>query len=148
MSDFSEICPLFETGVFTEFTFPEISITNISSDANALMFSVANKASTCADFNFGRTIIITEAWVRSRSTPAGSGYLHLVHHATLRAAGTIFGTLSMTVTVTGFNRSSWVPFSAISDTTFDSAAILGLRLSTATTNPGGLIDLMIRYKEK
>jgi hypothetical protein len=148
MTDFSEMCPLFETGVFTEFTFPEVSITDISSDANALMFSVDAKASTCADFNFGRTIVITDAWVRSRSAPAGSGYLHLVHHATLRAAGTIFGTFSMTVTVVGHDRSSWVKFQALTDTTFDSAAILGLRLATATTDPGALIDLMIRYKEK
>jgi hypothetical protein len=147
MSDFSELCPLFETGVFHEFTFPEISLTAISADANAIMFSIDEQASSSANFNFGRTVKVTQAWLRMRSAGAGAGIIHLRHCASNLAAGTIIGTMSATTTVTGHGSLAWVPFTMVS-ATFDSAAVLGLNLATATSDPGALFDLMIRYKEK
>lgn len=147
MSDFSELCPLFATGVFHEFTFPEVSLTDISADVNAIMFSADEQASSSANFNFGRTVIVTEAWMRMRAAGAGAGIIHLRHCASNLAAGTIIGTMSATVTVTGYGDLAWVPVTMVS-ATFDSAAVLGLNMATATSDPGGLFDLMVRYKEK
>jgi len=146
MTDFSELCPLFDTGVFNEFTFPEVSLSDISACANALMFSADAQASSSADFNFGRTVIVTNAWLRVRIAPAGSCIIHLKHHTTMRAAGTIMGTLSGTTTGVGFDAHAWVPM-IVTAATFDSAAVLGLAPATVSSD-NGVYDLMIRYKEK
>lgn len=149
MADFSELCPLFETGVFHELTFPNIGMTDVSACANALLFSYDCMASTCSDFDFGRTIVVTDAWLRPQGAIVkGIEYLHLKHYSSLRATPTTFATLEVRQTATVFDTHSWCRFSSITETTFTSAAVLGLAPATVTAASGGVFDLMIRYKEK
>jgi hypothetical protein len=147
MSDFSELCPLFETGVFSEFTFPTISLSDFSADVNAIQFSTGAVASSCADFTFGRTVIITDAWLRCDAPGDGSGIIHLNRHGSIFGAATIVGTFSSTATVTGHCKHAWIPFT-MGDATFNSSDVLGLNMATATASAGAVYTLMIRYKEK
>jgi hypothetical protein len=147
MSDFSELCPLFETGVFSEFTFPTISLSDFSTDVNAIQFSTGAVASSCADFTFGRTVIITDAWFRCDAPGDGSDIIHLNRHASIFAAASIVGTFNQVATVTGHCKHAWIPFT-MTDATFKSSDVLGLNVATATVSMGAVYTLMIRYKEK
>ena len=147
MSDFSELCPLFETGVFSEFTFPTISLSDLSTDVNALQFSTGAVASSCADFTFGRTVIITNAWLRCDAPGDGSGRIYLNRHTSIFAGATIIGTFTMTTTTTGQAKHAWMPMT-MSDATFKSSDVLGLNVLTKTASAGAVWTLMIRYKEK
>jgi hypothetical protein len=70
MSDFSELCPLFNTGVFTEVTFPNIAMSQITASGNGLLGSLTCGAATrTAVWTFGRTVLINNAFVRVRSAP-------------------------------------------------------------------------------
>ena len=145
MSDFSELCPLFNTGVYNETMFPNISLSLITACGNALVGKAT--ASALGDFNFGRTIIVTNAWLRKTATPSAAIIVHLRHHSSRLAAGTIFATLTVSTTVTGMSVGyGYVPMNVSTETTFTSAAVLGLGVATGYDSLA--IDLLIRYKEK
>jgi hypothetical protein len=149
MSDFSELCPLFNTGVFQEITFPDIAMSGITASGNALLGSLTCAAATRpAVWTFGRTVIVTDAFLRIKETGSllGQQVIHLNHHATLLAAGSIFGTFTCSITGTGMNTSNYVPM-AVSDKTFTSDDILGFSSATGTAASGGFFDLILRYKE-
>ena len=148
MSDFSELCPIFNTGVFHELIFPNIKMTDISASGNALLGSTAQEASSQGDYTFGRTVVVTDAWVRKVTTPGTKETITLRIHGTKNASGTAFGTLVMSKTVTGYAETHGYFALNVTDQTFTSAAVLGLAYGTATAATGGVFDLMIRYKEK
>ena len=61
MSDFSSLCPLFNTGVYSEVTFPNIVVKSISTTT-----------AIGPGIPFGRSVIVTSAYVRRQadiSTP-------------------------------------------------------------------------------
>ncbi|GAG53237.1 unnamed protein product, partial [marine sediment metagenome] len=66
MSDFSELCPLFETGVFHEVTFPNIDMTGITAVGNGLIGSLTVGVATASgNWTFGRTVVVTGAFCRT-----------------------------------------------------------------------------------
>tara|TARA_Y100000310_G_C20508520_1_gene727633 strand:- start:410 stop:859 length:450 start_codon:yes stop_codon:yes gene_type:complete len=148
MSDFSELCPLFNTGVFNEITFPNISMSKITLCGNGLLGSLTcGSATRTAVFTFGRTVIITDAFVRRiGATVEGAGILRLEHKTTLLAAGSVFGTFTVSTTGSGMEHYTWCPM-AVSDKTFTSDAILGFTTQTGSAASAGAYDLMLRYKE-
>ena len=149
MSDFGELCPLFNTGVFNETTFPAIKMTDISVGGNALAMgtlTIAN-AATCGGFTFGRTVVVTGAFIRRTSAVAGLMFYLLNHRTSVLAAGTEFASIQVSTTVSCMEVYTWVPMT-VTEKTFTSNEVLGFTLATATNANGGIIDLMIRYKEK
>lgn len=150
MSDFSELCPLFETGVFQEITFPYIAMSKITASGNALLGSLTcGSATRTAVWTFGRTVIVTDCFIRRRylGTLEGANILYLMHHTSLLAAGSVFGTFTASVTVSGMEADgNWAEF-AVTDKTFTSNAILGLAPATGSAASAGLFDLILRYKE-
>jgi len=145
MSDFSELCPLFNTGVYSEIMFPNISMSLITACGNAMLGTLT--ASSLADFTFGRTVIVTNAWLRKRAANTTQTTMHLNHHATKLAAGTGFATLTVSITATGMEVGyGYVPMNVTTETTFTSAAVLGLAPLAGADS--GAYDLLIRYKEK
>ena len=148
MSDFSELCPLFNTGVFHEVTFPYILMTDISATGrgNALYGTWIGTKSV-PGFTFGRTVIVTGAYLRRTSAMAGIEVILLNHHASQTASGTEFGSLVVPLSVSAMETATWVAMT-VTEKTFTSSEVLGLSHATTTAANGGIYDLMIRYKEK
>ena len=148
MSDFSELCPLFNTGMFNEVVFPDVALTDVSACANALFATYDAMASSLGDWSFGRTVIVTAAWLKKVTGPEGKEFLNLQHKTSKLAAGTTFGTIQISTTVTGQPVGhAYIPFT-VTEMTFTSAAVLGLAPATVTAGSGGVFDLIVRYKEK
>ena len=146
MSDFSELCPLFNTGVFSEIMLPGIAMTNITVCGNALDHTLT--ASSLSDFTFGRTVVVTGCYVRKNVSNAEGQSLALQHKTSRLAAGTTFGTIVVSNTITGMALGyTWVGMT-VTDTTFTSSEVLGLTVGTSTAASAGTFDLIVRYKEK
>jgi len=147
MSDFGELCPLFNTGVFSEITFPNVRMSDVSSCANALFATYAAMASGSGYFTFGRTVVVSGAWLRKVVAGDGAMIFNLNHHSSINSVGTSFGSLTVSVSVTGMGvLCGYVPMT-VTGMTFTSAEILGLSPATVTVS-GTAVDLIIRYKEK
>ena len=147
MSDFGELCPLFNTGVFSEITFPYVRLSDTTNCGNYLFASVAAMASGSGYFTFGRTVVITGAYLRKQTLGESFAAVILKHHTSINAVGTIFASLTITVSVTGQTPYyAWIPMT-VTDATFTATDILGLATLSVTTS-GGVVDLIVRYKEK
>jgi hypothetical protein len=153
MSDFSELCPLFNTGVFNEITFPHIGMSGISASGNALYGSLWPSITMAGYFTFGRTVVITDAFVRRYSLNEASQFLYLRRHtgavsAVSGVAGTIFGTCTVTPTISILDNYAWLQFGNVTSMTFTSTDILGIAPATGTATSAGGFDLIIRYRER
>ena len=150
MSDFGQLCPLFESGVFSEVIFPDIHMTDISICGNALVGTQAAFASAMGHWTFGRTVVVTEAWVRKLSAVASLITYDLMHHTSQLAVGTIIGTVQLSTTITGQPiGAGYIPFTIPAAFTFASSDVLGLVPAGESDNAdAGYIDLLVRYKEK
>jgi hypothetical protein len=148
-SDFGQLCPLFESGVFNEVLFPDVHMTDISICANALIGTLEGLPSQLGDWTFDRTVIVTEAWVRKVSNVASTEQLNLMHHTSMSAAGTVIGTIQLSATITGQPiGAGYIPFTIPAAFTFASSDVLGLVASEMENADAGYIDLLVRYKEK
>lgn len=149
MTDFSELCPIFNTGVFNEVVFPNVAMTDVSACANALFATYDAMASALGSWSFGRTVIVTAAWLKKAQDVEDEEIIYLKHFSSKNATGTNFGTLTVDATVTGMPVGhAYVPMNISTAMTFTSAAVLGLCPATVTAGSGGVFDLVVRYKEK
>lgn len=149
MSDFSELCPLFNTGMFNEVLFPDVHFTDVSACANALVATADAMASSSGNWTFGRTVIVTGAWFKKVSAAAGLEQINLMHHTSKDAAGTVIGTIQISTSVTGQPLGyGYIPFTVPTGVTFASSDVLGLSPATVTAANGGRFDFAVRYKEK
>lgn len=152
MSDFSELCPLFNTGVFNEVCFPHlVNLTGISTTQNILGAGPDQTTDQASGFSFGRTVVVTEAYLRRYAATAAASntaeeFIRLRHRASKAATPTNFGVLTVTTTLsvmTNYNYNAM----AITDTTFTSDAVLDLGVGTVTETAIGCYSLIVRYKE-
>jgi hypothetical protein len=147
-SDFGQLCPLFESGVFHEVIFPDVHLTDISICANALIGTLEGLASQMGEWSFGRTVVVTEAWCRKISA-VSLEQLDLMHHTSMSAVGTVIGTVRLSASITGQPiGAGYSPFTIPVAFTFASSDVLGLVPAESEDTMGGYIDLLIRYKEK
>ncbi len=147
MSDFSELCPIFATGVFNEITFPAIDMNAISLSGNALYGSLFPSITMNGYFTFGRTVVVTGAFARRTVANSVAVHLYLKHFTSAVAAGTVFGTGTITPTISVLDNYAYMPFT-VSEKTFTSTDILGLAPSLGAAASMGTYDLIVRYKEK
>ena len=146
MSDFSELCPLFETGVFNEILFPYMPMTGVTATLNALMGTIT--ASKIGWFTFGRTVVVTGAFVRRvGATVEGAMILQLMHQTSQTAAQTVFGTFTVSTTGDGMDALTWAPMD-VTAKTFTSSDILGFTMAVGSALSAGVYDLIVRYKDK
>jgi hypothetical protein len=138
---------LFNTGVFNEVTFHNFALTNITASGNALLGTQTIGAATRTVWTFGRTVIVTEAFLRKRSLVGDANTAQLVHHTSQLAAGTVFATLEVTVSMSTQERYTWANMN-VTAKTFTSSEVLGFSFPTGTAASGGSYDLIVRYKEK
>ena len=145
MSDFSEICPLFNTGVFRELLFPTLSMDAVSLSANAL--DNITPGDSQGVFVFSRTVVVTAGWIRKMVQPSATIQLSLKHLTSCNADATEIGSIVMLMTVSGQAvKQTWCPMT-VTETTFTSAAGVGLSVGTYSATVAGVYDLMLRYKE-
>lgn len=148
MSDFSELCPLFNTGVFNEITFPNIDMNDITLSGNALYGSLASSITMAGAFTFGRTVVVTGVFARRLgASQTAAVTLYLRHLTSATAAGTIFATITITPTISILDNYAWMP-GVVSAKTFTSSELLGLAPSVGAVSGTGLYDIIVRYKEK
>ena len=149
MADFSELCPLFNVGVFNEVTFPELKMTAVTACGNALLGTLTCASATRpACWTFGRTVVVTGGFVRNRVKPGDAAIARLMHHTTQLAAGTEFATLIVSVSIGDSEIYSWIPFNTVTAKTFTSSEVLGFTVATGQASQGGTFDLIVRYKDK
>ena len=151
MSDFSEICPLFATGVMGEVCFPFIvNLTALSTTANALEGTIT--AGTGAGvFTFGRTVVVTDCFIRRYAPTAAASNtaqetMRLRHRSSAGATPTNFGAATVTNTLSIYTEHTYWPMTLI-DTTFTSNAVLDFGYGTVTETAIGAYDLIVQYKE-
>lgn len=148
MSDFSELCPLFNTGVFNEVTFPEIDMNGITLSGNALVGSLVPSITMAGVFTFGRTVVVTNAFVRRTTLNSVEVNLYLRRHTSQQAVGTVFATASVTPTISILDKYAYYPFTFTASQTFSSTDVLGLGPSLGAAGSMGTYDLIVRYRDK
>jgi len=153
MSDFSEICPLFNTGVFNEVTFPgPMYLSGVLSLVDLLAGTANMDREALSYFTFGRTVVVTEAFIkREVATNTTETTLFLRHKTsgTQALTGTIFGSITLPLTGSAHELGyTWKPFVAFTAKTFTSTDVLALGIASALTVSSGAVALMVRYKEK
>jgi len=148
MSDFGELCPLFETGVYSEVSFPMLHLlSGISVSCNILQATItADSSASC--FSFGRTVVVTGAYVQRYGTNHTEECLKLGHCTSGPAAATVFGSATITTTLSVFNEWTQQPFEMTGSKTFTSNEVLSLAFGTVTETHNGFYSLIVRYREK
>jgi len=148
MSDFSELCPLFNTGVYNELTIDQITMSGCSTTMNALG-GIAARAGHPGSFKFGRTVVVTKIYAKKLVTgTAASIFLLATRMATSgSAAMTVFASLEMSITVTVHCVNRYRAMTQAANQTFLAADVLGFSAKTKKTN-GGKFGFIVRYKEK
>jgi len=147
MSDFSELCPLFSTGVYNELTIGPLSFTGLSLTNNA-MAGVFGKASSPASLKFQRTVVVTKVFAQKDRVVGTKVIIHAHRHkATGTAAGTAFATITWSTTDTLYPVGMIRKFTQTANKTFLAADVLGFNQVTKKTVPGRF-RFIIRYKEK
>jgi len=149
MSDFSSLCPLFNTGVYNEMTIPYITFSGCSTTMNALGGIKTRKASP-ASVKFQRSVVVTKIFHAKVVTPGTAAIycaMRMVTSAT--AAMTAFASLktSATATVSAYLVNRYRAMTQAANQTFLAADALGFSLKTKKTN-GGIASFIVRYKER
>lgn len=146
MSDFSQLCPLFNAGVYSELCIANIGFSGISTTMNALA-GARVRATNPASVKFQRTVVVTKVYVQKQVDSGTAPIIIAKRHAsTGTAAGTAFASLlfSTTTTVNPVGRLRAMTTTA---KTFLAADVLGFSAKTKKTN-GGRYNFIVRYKEK
>jgi len=147
MSDFSELCPLFTTGVYKELTIGVVGFTGLSSTMNALMGAVIKATKPCS-LKFDRTVVVTKIFAHAKHSGATGVTIFAKRHLSAgTAAGTVFASITFSTTVTLKHKGSLHAMTQAANKTFLAADVLGFSNKTKKTD-GGLFSFIVRYKEK
>ena len=140
MAEFSALCPLFNTGMYSEISFPDtISLVSLTTGAKFAALPP-----------FGRSVIVTHAYVSKNTTFATTATavkLAICRAATWAATRTVFGTINLSRTVTAQPIHKYLPFTIASAKTFSATQILHLKSLKSELGARG-VKVIIRYKEK
>ena len=155
MSDFSELCPIFNTGVYHELYLGRFS-TSVYYTSTTLTLNWLSNASVPADvpssFRFGRTIVVTGWWTRKKIANNESTTVNIIigrRTGSGTAAASIFGTATFSAGITAFPDivNAWRAGYMTASMTLHTADCLNI------TNSLGLddcptMDIIIQYREK
>jgi len=140
-TDFSALCPLFNTGMYSELTFPG-------------PFALASVASTTTKFAgliFGRSVIVTAAYAAKMTALASSTAnctVKLYRAASWAGAATVFASLKLSKTTTVQILKKPLAFTVAAAKTFSATQMLIIRESKATASGKSIQGVIVRYKEK
>jgi hypothetical protein len=148
MSDFSELCPLFSTGVYHEITTGWVCFSGMTVAMNALA-GTGTAAAHPGSLKFGRTVVVTKIYGQKKGA-ATSEIIILAHRraGTGTAALTAFASLAMSLTDAKEYRPGRIKvFTQTSAKTFLAADVLGFAAKTAVTD-AGVYSFIVRFKDK
>lgn len=146
MSDFSQLCPLFNTGVYSEVSFFNVGFSAVSTTCNALVGNL-KAATQPGSFKFQRTVVVTKVYLQKQLD--GSQVPIILAHkrkATGTAAATTFASMTVSTSVTKYPIGR-VRAMTTTSKTFAAADVLGFVLKTKKTD-AGRYNFIVRYKEK
>lgn len=155
MSDFGELCPLFNTGVYNELYLGTFS-TSVYYTSTTLTLNWMSNPSVPPDvpasFRFGRTVVVTGWWVRKKIANNNSAdvYIYLGRRTgTGTAAASVFGAATFSIGITAFPDivNNWRCASITASMTLATADCLNFSNSVGE-NDGPTVDIMIQYREK
>lgn len=137
MSDFSDLCPLFNTGVYSEITLPYI---NLASRSSTQEFE--------GGLPFGRSVIVTAAYVKKHTdiSTTASLTIKLAKAASWAATRTVFASLVLSGTTTTQALGKYLAMT-VTAKTFGATDVLNLQSSAAEANAKH-VSIIVRYKEK
>lgn len=137
MSDFSSLCPLFNTGVFSELTLPYISVSGLSTTGKK------------GGYVFGRSVIVTAAYLLKHTdftATATACKVYLCRQATYNATKTVFASIALSATDVTFATGKLLAFTVTSKT-FSATQLLAIRTASKKTGMKS-VSVIARFKEK
>lgn len=156
MSDFGELCPIFETGVYNELYLGEFT-TSVYYTSNTLTLNFLGSTSGLpavapASFRLGRTVVVTDWWVRKRVANNNSATVNITigrRTGSGTAAASLFGTASFSVGITAFPDivNAWRAGYMTACMTLATADCLNFSNSVGEDDCP-TVDIMIKYREK
>lgn len=159
MSDFSELCPIFNTGVYNELylgTFTTsiyyTSITAITASGNNFLGRPGCAATVPSSFRFGRTIVVTGFWCKKKVANNNSVSVNIIlgrRTGSGTAAASAFGTLCFAVGTTTFPDivNAWQAGTMTVSMTLNTADCLNIANSVGEDDCPTL-EVVIQYREK
>ena len=137
MSDLSSLCPLFNTGVYSEITFPWV-----------VAASISTTTSMGPGIPFGRSVIVTAGYARLRTdiSTTVTFTAKLAKAASWAATKTVFASCKISATNTSYTNKRYKAFT-VTAKTFSATDVLHIMSSKKETSMTTL-DVIIRYKEK
>jgi len=159
MSDFGELCPIFNTGVYNELylgTFTTSiyynSITAVTASGNNFLSCPGLAAANPSSFRFGRTIVVTNWWGRKKVANNNSVSVVLIlgrRTASGTAAASAFGSLTLCVGITAFPDivNAWQQGQMTVSMTLNTADCLNIA-NNVGEDDGPTVDIIIQYREK
>jgi len=142
MSDFSDLCPLFNTGVYGEIQVPHVTLANRSTSERIWTLPP-----------FGRSVIVTDFYVAKETAFAGSctNLTLLMCRAASAAAGraavTAFASVMLSATETTQAVGKYLT-GTTTDTTFTATQCLAFFANDADKAGAKHVSIIVRYKEK
>lgn len=139
-NEFSELCPLFNTGLYQELTLPRVKLLNISTTTNIH-----------AGFCFGRSVVVTAAWV----VKAGTGALatatvfNLMHATTANitvASQTLVASYALATSSASQPLGEFLSMNMVGNTTFGTTDIVNTS-NESIIEAACPVSVVIRYKE-
>jgi hypothetical protein len=140
-TDFSALCPLFNSGMYSELTIPGV-------------FSTASKSTTTrfAGIIFGRSVIVTAGYLAKMTALASATAkckIALCRAASWGATASVFATLQLSKTTTVQILNKYIAFTQAAAKTFSATQMLIIKSRTASKATGKSVrGFVIRYKEK
>jgi hypothetical protein len=139
MADFSDLCPLFKTGVKNCVYVPRQALSSMSTTARVLGMLPP----------FGRSITVTTVYLRPTtkwpSTTAGTK-LYIGKASSQLAASTVFSVFASLMISKTYTVKKWYAMT-ITAKNFSPADVIRAAVSSKETNAKG-VELRLRYQEK
>jgi hypothetical protein len=149
MSEFSELCPLFTTGVYNEIYLGLLTGSMYDTATYNFLSNPGDPATCPSSFRFGRTVVVTEAWLRRKV--ANTTNTISVHIGRRAGSGTAtvsgFGTHEFSEDATTFPdyMRAW---HALGVTSFTLATADVLQIGVNGDATTGSWDVVVQYREK
>jgi hypothetical protein len=141
-TDFSALCPLFNTGVYSELTIP----------GPLLQDNLASTTTKLAGILFGRSVIVTAAYLAKMTalaTVSSNPTVKLYRQASWASStATCFASFEVSKTTTVQILNKWLAFTMAAAKTFSATQWLTVRGDKGRLNGKSIFGVIVRYKEK
>lgn len=149
MSDFGELCPLFSTGVYNELFLGRFTASAYTSATYNFLSSIGDPATAPSSFRFGRTVVVTEVFMRriGAVTTATASLRVGRRTGSGTAVQSLFGTMTF-----GDDASAFPDFArawqamGMTSMTLNTADVLDISACGVATDAS--YDVVVQYREK